>query len=173
MNSVTREFLTLPATARFYDAVMRLADVYRAKLSLDVLELRLEDLIEDFDTKAREVCDFVGLEWNESMRDFASVAGPAVSPRRAHGRLSAKSTRAAWANGGATRASWSRSYRFLNLGSAASVTPPTDGRRYFPPGVLDAGGVAGGGLSGNVTGGAPWTGIFGNTRPLLFGCSLG
>ena len=63
-----------PATAQFYDAVMRLADVYRAKLSLDVLELRLEDLIEDFDTKAREVCDFVGLEWNESMRDFASVA---------------------------------------------------------------------------------------------------
>jgi hypothetical protein len=74
INSVTREFLSLGTTARFYDAVMHLADVCRARLSLDIFELRLEDLIADFDTKAREVCDFVGLPWDARLRDFASVA---------------------------------------------------------------------------------------------------
>jgi tetratricopeptide (TPR) repeat protein len=74
MNSATREFLSLSTTARFYDAVMRLANVYRARLPLDVLELRLEDLIGDFDTKAREVCAFLGLPWDARLRDFARVA---------------------------------------------------------------------------------------------------
>jgi len=74
MNSVTREFLSLSTTARFYAAVMHLADVYRAKLSLDIFELRLEDLIEDFGTKTREICDFVGLPWDARLKDFASVA---------------------------------------------------------------------------------------------------
>jgi tetratricopeptide (TPR) repeat protein len=74
MNALTREFLTLSGTARFYDAVMRLAELYRAKLSLDIFELRLEDLIDDFDTRIREICEFTGLPWDAGMRDFASVA---------------------------------------------------------------------------------------------------
>lgn len=74
MNSVSREFLTLAGTARFYDAVMRLSDVYRAKLTLDIFDLRLEDLIDDFDAKIREVCEFAGLPWDAGMRDFAGVA---------------------------------------------------------------------------------------------------
>ncbi|MGA7713188.1 MAG: sulfotransferase [Rhizomicrobium sp.] len=70
-NATTYEFLTLESAARFYDTVMRLADLYRAKLSPNLYQLRLEDLIEDFDGQVRALCDFTGLPWSETMRDFA------------------------------------------------------------------------------------------------------
>jgi tetratricopeptide (TPR) repeat protein len=72
LNATTYEFLTLESTARFYDAVMRLADLYRAKLSPKLYQLRLEDLINDFDGQMGALCDFAGLPWTETMRDFAA-----------------------------------------------------------------------------------------------------
>jgi tetratricopeptide (TPR) repeat protein len=70
-NASTNEFLTLESTARFYDAVMRLAELYRTKLSPKLYQLRLEDLVDDFDGQARPLCDFIGLPWTETMREFA------------------------------------------------------------------------------------------------------
>ena len=73
MNSSMYEFLTLDGAARFYDGVMRLADLYRAKLSLDLHTHRYEDLVEDFDGQTRTICDFIGLPWRAEMRDFAAT----------------------------------------------------------------------------------------------------
>jgi hypothetical protein len=74
MNTSMFEFLDIERAARFYDAVMTLNAVYREKLGLDRLQVHNEALIEDFEGRAQEVCTFIGVEWNEQMRDFAEHA---------------------------------------------------------------------------------------------------
>jgi len=71
INPTTYEFLTLEGTARFYDSVMSLAEIYRDKLPLDIYEVRHELLVEDFDGQTRALCNFMGLPWNDAMRKFA------------------------------------------------------------------------------------------------------
>jgi tetratricopeptide (TPR) repeat protein len=73
MNASMYEFLTLVGAARFYDGVMRLADLYRAKLSIDPYTYRYEDLIDDFDGQTRALCDAIGLPWRAEMREFAAT----------------------------------------------------------------------------------------------------
>jgi tetratricopeptide (TPR) repeat protein len=65
------EFLDLARAARFYDAVMTLAEIYRAKLPLTMMALRHEDVVTRFEPAIGEVCRFAGLDWNDAMRDFA------------------------------------------------------------------------------------------------------
>ena len=77
MNAGMFEFTGLESTAAYYGAVMRLADIYREKLALDILDTRHEDLVSDFEGEAGRVCDFLGLEFRDEMRGFA---------RRARGR---------------------------------------------------------------------------------------
>jgi len=74
MSAPNFQFLTLEGTAQLYDAVMRLAEIYRAKLPLDLLQMRHEDLVADFDREVGIACDFLGLTWEDSMRDFAARA---------------------------------------------------------------------------------------------------
>jgi len=74
MSSPNFELLTLEGAARLYADYMRLAELYRAKLPLDVLELRHEDLVDDFEGRVRTTCEFLGLAWQDSMRDFAARA---------------------------------------------------------------------------------------------------
>ena len=74
MNTAMFEFLEIERAARYYDAVMTLNAVYRRKLGLDRLQVHNEALIEDFERRAREVCTFIGVEWNAQMRDFAEHA---------------------------------------------------------------------------------------------------
>jgi tetratricopeptide (TPR) repeat protein len=74
MSAPNYEFLTLEGTAKLYDATMRLSELYRAKLPLDLTQLRHEDLVSDFDDHVQSMCDFVGIEWEDAMRDFAAHA---------------------------------------------------------------------------------------------------
>jgi hypothetical protein len=41
---------------------------------LQVCEIRYEDLIANFDFTMATLCNFVGIEWNETMRQFQSAA---------------------------------------------------------------------------------------------------
>jgi len=70
INADTSAFLSLEGTARFYAYTMRLAEIFREKLQLNILEHRYEAMVEDFDGRVRAVCDFIGVEWAETMRDF-------------------------------------------------------------------------------------------------------
>jgi len=80
MNIDMFEFLTLEGTANYYDAVMRLGELFRAKLPLALMPSRHEDLISDFDAHMRAICAFVGLPWDEKLRDFASRAAGVATP---------------------------------------------------------------------------------------------
>lgn len=74
MNAGMVEFTGLDTAAVYYVAVMSLIEVYRQKLSLDILDTRHEKLIADFDGEARRLCDFLGLEFKAEMRAFAARA---------------------------------------------------------------------------------------------------
>ena len=71
MNPSNYELLSLEGAAKFYAGVMRLAEVYRAKLPLSPYDFRYEDFVDDFEGRMRGVCDFAGLAWDDSMRAFA------------------------------------------------------------------------------------------------------
>jgi Flp pilus assembly protein TadD len=71
MNTSMFEFLEITRTAHYYAAVQAAAKVFREKLGLDWLQLRNEDLVEDFEGEARKICDFLGLEWSAAMANFA------------------------------------------------------------------------------------------------------
>jgi Tfp pilus assembly protein PilF len=85
VNPSMFEFLTLEGAARFYAQVMRLSDVYRDLFTLPVLEHRYEDLVRDFEGRARAVCDFIGVDWIPEMRHFdrsgerRSIATPSAT----------------------------------------------------------------------------------------------
>jgi tetratricopeptide (TPR) repeat protein len=70
IHTVGFEFLALEDTANFYASVMNLAEIYRRKIPLYILEHRYEDMVTGFETQVRAVCEFIGLEWSDSMRDF-------------------------------------------------------------------------------------------------------
>ncbi len=67
-------FLELESAAQLYDAVMGFGMLCREKLPLAFFEHRYESLIADFDGQTRAVCDFIGVEWSDKLRDFAATA---------------------------------------------------------------------------------------------------
>ncbi|MDE2073661.1 MAG: sulfotransferase [Alphaproteobacteria bacterium] len=71
LNTFTFELLTVGGAARFYDAYMTLAERFRQVLPLDLLQVRHEDLVDDFEGEVSKVCDFLGIAWTDAMRDFA------------------------------------------------------------------------------------------------------
>ena len=74
MNPSMYELLTIEGAAAYYDAVMRLSELYRDMLPLPQHVVRYESLIDDFEKTAREACNFLGLEWNDQLTDFAAKA---------------------------------------------------------------------------------------------------
>lgn len=74
MNPSMYQLLTLEGAAAFYDAVMGLSERYREILPLAQHIVRYESLVEDFEGTARSACDFLGLEWDTGMADFAARA---------------------------------------------------------------------------------------------------
>jgi tetratricopeptide (TPR) repeat protein len=74
LNPSMHQFVSLEGAARFYDAVMSLADRYRRLASDRVHPVRYETLVTDFEGQVRAICAFAGLEWNEGLNDFARTA---------------------------------------------------------------------------------------------------
>ncbi len=65
-------FLELDSTARYYDAVMRLATEAREALPLVATTVRYERLVSDFEGEARRLIDFLGLPWRGEVLDYRS-----------------------------------------------------------------------------------------------------
>jgi len=81
-NGAMFEMLTLEGAARFYDAVMQIGELSRSMVPLPFVQHRYEDLIDDFEGSVSRVCDFVGVPWQDKMRDFSRTAPtqPILSP---------------------------------------------------------------------------------------------
>lgn len=74
LNSSMFELLDLERGARLYSEVMDLSAIYRRTLGLNWHQLRYESLVEDFEGEMRKICDFLGVEWDEQMRNFAELS---------------------------------------------------------------------------------------------------
>jgi len=74
MNAMTYAFTDLVEAAAGYDASFRLAERYRRVLPLEVLDVRHEELIADFEAGLRRICAFLGLEFHAAMTDVAGTA---------------------------------------------------------------------------------------------------
>lgn len=74
MNASMYQLLTIDGAAAYYDAVMRLSEVYRDMLPVPRHIVRYESLVEDFEGTARAACEFLGLDWSKDMLDFAARA---------------------------------------------------------------------------------------------------
>jgi tetratricopeptide (TPR) repeat protein len=70
-NALTSEFTAIRRAAQFYDAVMRLGEIYRGKLGLSYFHVHHEALVDSFEFQLRKLCDHLGLPWTDEFRDFA------------------------------------------------------------------------------------------------------
>lgn len=74
LNEGMANFRTLADTASIYDRTMRLWQAFRERLHLNVHTVRYEGMVEDFDGEVRSLCDFLGVSWEESLRQFSRKA---------------------------------------------------------------------------------------------------
>jgi tetratricopeptide (TPR) repeat protein len=123
-NAAMAEFLTLPGAARYYDAVMNLAGIYRALLSLEVLEVRHEAVVAAFDAELGRVLEALGLPWDDAVRGFAARAA-------AHPRTPSDLQLA----GGLDSAGVGQWRRYAShLEAACAILDPWAARLAYPPG---------------------------------------
>jgi len=74
MNEGMVNCLDLGSAARLYDSVMRLWSQYRDVLPLHVHTVRYESLISDFDGTVSACLDYLGMDWDDGVRDFVETA---------------------------------------------------------------------------------------------------
>ena len=74
LNDAMANFLSLEASATFYDAVMGLWRRYAELLPTAFHTLRYEALVADFEGEIRAVIDYLDLDWDAAVLDYASHA---------------------------------------------------------------------------------------------------
>jgi hypothetical protein len=74
MNEGMVNCLDLAGAARLYDKVMELWTHYGDVLPLNVHAVRYETLITDFDATVSDCLGFLGLDWDEDVRNYVETA---------------------------------------------------------------------------------------------------
>jgi len=74
MNAAMYQFLDLETAGAYYDQVMRLGRLWRAKLPLVVHEVRYERVVAEFDAEIGALLRFLGLPWTDDLRKFHETA---------------------------------------------------------------------------------------------------
>lgn len=74
MNAAMYQMLRLDTAAAYYDAVMHLVQTCRAKLPIDIHEVRYEAVVSDFDASVGALLSFLGLPWDDAVRDYPETA---------------------------------------------------------------------------------------------------
>jgi tetratricopeptide (TPR) repeat protein len=71
----TFEYLRLDDCANYYAATMEFVELCRDRIPMSVHEHHYEKMVADFETSVRSVCDFIGIAWDESLRNFGKASG--------------------------------------------------------------------------------------------------
>lgn len=69
-NSYMANFLSLDRAARFYADVMGLFMRYEEGLSLEYYPVPYERIVSDLEGQAKNLIQFMGLTWNDSVLDY-------------------------------------------------------------------------------------------------------
>lgn len=76
LNDAMACLLTLEGAASTYSAVFDLYEAQKPAIGLPTHEYKYEDLIDDFDGTIRDALDFLGLAWDDRLKDYrAALAG--------------------------------------------------------------------------------------------------
>ena len=67
LNAAMKQFLRLETAAALYDAIMTLYVASKARLGLDLQEVRYEDVVGDAEGEVRKLCLFLGLAFEPAM----------------------------------------------------------------------------------------------------------
>ncbi len=70
VSGIRGNFLTLEDTATEYAGVMGVWNEVVERFVGNVCEVRYEKMVEDLESNARRILDFLGVEWNESVMDY-------------------------------------------------------------------------------------------------------
>ncbi len=73
-NDALVNFFTLEDTATLYAKVMGLWERYLRVLPLRHYVIRYEDVVADFESETRHLLDFLGIEWDDRVLDYAEHA---------------------------------------------------------------------------------------------------
>ena len=57
-----------------YDQVMNAWDIYKSNLPLDFKTLKYENLIENFDNHTLKILEFLGVGWDENVKNYRQTA---------------------------------------------------------------------------------------------------
>lgn len=74
INVAMFELLKLDTAAAYYDQVMKIGEVCRTRMPLDIHMVRYEDLVGDMQTTATQALAFLGLEWEDQLMDYREKA---------------------------------------------------------------------------------------------------
>jgi tetratricopeptide (TPR) repeat protein len=74
MNPAMFQLLKIESAAAYYDRVMGLVRASRDKLPLAVHEIKYEAVVGDFDASVGGLLAFLGLAWDDGVREFAATA---------------------------------------------------------------------------------------------------
>lgn len=75
VNAAMFQFLTLEGAARYYDAVMSVAERSRERLPIDVHVVRYEEVVDNLQREATRALGFLGLPWADDVLKFTETAG--------------------------------------------------------------------------------------------------
>lgn len=74
MSAEKYEMLSLVDVADYYCSTMELGELFRIRLGLAMRDVRHENLLSNLEGEMSHVCDFLGLEWQGTMGNFAGRA---------------------------------------------------------------------------------------------------
>jgi Flp pilus assembly protein TadD len=74
MNAAMYQFLKLDTAARYYDRVMHLGRLCRAKLPLAIHEVRYENVANDLRAEIEPLLSFLGLNWSDAIERYYETA---------------------------------------------------------------------------------------------------
>jgi tetratricopeptide (TPR) repeat protein len=74
LNAAMCQFLDLKLASEYYDQVMRIGMLWRERLPLDIVEVRYEKIVADFDSEVGALLELLGLPWSDGLRRFHETA---------------------------------------------------------------------------------------------------
>ncbi len=73
-NSAMANLVSIKSSSIMYDQVMNAWDTYQNNLPLNFITSKYEHLIEDFDGHTLKILEFLGVEWDENVKNYRKIA---------------------------------------------------------------------------------------------------
>ena len=73
-NEAMANLVSLKSSSIMYDQIMNAWDIYKNNLPLDFITSKYEHIVEDFDQHILKILDFLGVGWDENVRNYRKTA---------------------------------------------------------------------------------------------------